>query len=102
MPAQSYQFGQPPVSILAESDAQAEAFEAILLMAALVLIFAIATVIVVYLRKRMRPSRVETDGGFSLADLRRLRNSGELTIAEYETLRNKLLQAKMGPSDGAS
>jgi hypothetical protein len=88
--------------MLAQTDAQAEAFGAILWMAALVMIFGVATAIALYIRKRMRPSSEGTDEGFTLADLHRLRNRGELTIAEYETLRDKLLQAKMGRTDGGS
>ena len=55
--------------------------------------------IAIAVRRRMSASRQSTTAAFSLAELRRLRDRGDLTAEEYDALARTLYQ---GPSDRAA
>jgi hypothetical protein len=52
-------------------------------------------VIMAYVRRRIRGDGGEAGAVFDLDELRRMRDTGELTIPEYETLRRRTI-AEMG------
>ena len=73
------------------SDARAAGFEGLAWLFGLLMLVSLAAVIALYFRRRLRSNGLDS-GGFSLAELRRLRNRGELTVPEYEALRDRMLR----------
>ncbi|MFQ5494501.1 MAG: SHOCT domain-containing protein [Phycisphaerae bacterium] len=67
------------------------AFEGVTWMAVLLGVIVVATVILAWARRRLMSSRSAPGTPFSLADLRRLRDRGELTKNEYEAVRRSML-----------
>lgn len=63
------------------------AFEAVVWMAGLVLVLIAAAVVLAWYRSRWRGSMSTARDNFTLDDLRRMRDRGDLTGAEYERLR---------------
>jgi len=62
-------------------------FEAVVWLCAIVLIVIVATVILAYVRRRIRSSMSwEGRPGFDLAQLRRLKEDGQLSAEEYDNL----------------
>ena len=80
--------------ILAQPARQAAAFEAVLWMGGLILGLLLLLVLLAYLRKRILASAPATGSGYSLDELRQMRDRGGLTIAEYEALRRKVLKER--------
>ena len=76
-----------------------EAFEALLWFGALVLAILLAVAIVGCLRRRIRASRLNARPSFTLNELRRLRDRGELTPSEYAALRRGVVE---GQGDAAA
>lgn len=78
-------------TVLAQGNGQAAAMSGLIWIAAI----ALAVVVAVALTWRLRKSvaRPTEAGGvpFSLHEIRRLRDQGDLTIPEYEALRDKLI-----------
>jgi len=70
---------------------QAGAFEAVIWMAGLVLVLILATATLAWFRGHLRRSRSASRTNFSLDDLRRMRDRGDLTAAEYERLRAAII-----------
>jgi len=68
-------------------------FQSLLLFGGLLVVLMLAAVFSLYLRWRMRRIGSEDAGVLSLDELRRLRDNGTLTVAEYERLRAKTLDA---------
>jgi hypothetical protein len=68
-----------------------DAFDAVIWMGVLIGVVIVGGVVVAYLRSRMRTPTGLKQATFTFDDLRRMRDRGEVTIAEYETLRKKLL-----------
>ncbi len=66
-------------------------FEGTLLLGGVVLVAVLAVLLLSYVRSRVRRSGWMTDPMFSLAELRRLRDEGELTVAEYDALQRRAL-----------
>lgn len=66
-------------------------FDGVVWLAVIVFLVMLAVVILAYLRRRMRSS-TPRDGqpDFDLAELRRLRDTGQVTTAEYENLTRSL------------
>lgn len=86
----------------ADSSDQATAFESVLWFGGLVVVLMLSALVIAYLRKWFaRPDRVPGIG-LTLEDLRRQRDRGRLTIAEYETLKAALLEAMQGEESGDS
>jgi hypothetical protein len=56
----------------------------------------IGGVLLMYLRRRSGRTRADGARGFALEDLRRLRDTGELSISEYEALRRKTIEDLAG------
>lgn len=62
-------------------------FEAVVLLGAIVFVVIVAAVILAYVRQRMRSSRSwEGRPGFDLAQIRRLKESGQVSPEEYDNL----------------
>lgn len=78
--------------VLAQPARQAVAFEALMWMGGLILGLLLLLVVLAYLRKRLRASQPVESSGFTLAELRQMRDRGGLTTDEYEALKNKILE----------
>jgi len=75
-------------------------FNWFLLFAGLIVAVLIAGVAIQLIRRRLLASQESTGAGqhdvLGLEELRRLRDEGEITIAEYETLRARAIEALRG------
>jgi len=58
----------------------------------LVLVVVLSVAVLLFLRRRLAHRDAAAEG-LSLDELRRLRDRGQLTIAEYETLRKRVISA---------
>ena len=67
--------------------AATEAYGALIWFAGLLVLIGLAIAIVATIRRRFRREGSEDGGGFTLDQLRVLRNRGELTAEEYESLK---------------
>ena len=76
---------------LAQSREQAAAFQAFIWLGILVIALMLGAAIVSYIRRKTRASARTPPPVFALEDLRQLRDHGDLTDTEYETLRQRLL-----------
>ena len=76
--------------------ARSAAFEVLLWLATTVAAIVLIVVICIYVRGRMRSPARGGEAGFSLEELRRLRDEGSLTMAEYEALKQKAVQSLTG------
>ena len=72
------------------SDGGAAVLDSLMWLAAVVGVAIIATTILAYTRRRMRSSLKDQAPGFTLEDLRSLRDRGRLTSAEYEDLARQM------------
>jgi len=61
---------------------------------------AVGLVLLWLVRKRVRGGSQEQTFGFSLDEIRALRDRGEITVAEYESLRRKLIEGEFRKSHG--
>ena len=71
---------------------EAATFEGLLWLGALIVVVSSVAVVWLYLRRRTRRPGHSAEPPFTLEDLRRLCDQGTVSIAEYETLRDKILQ----------
>ena len=78
---------------LAQSSEQAAALAGLLWIGAIVLAFLAVVVLLQRLRRRMNSSHSESGADFTLDELRRLRDGGSLTAAEYEAIKRKSLHS---------
>jgi len=76
---------------LAQSAQYSQAFEGVLWLGAVVAAVILATLIARIVWRKLNPTNRTDSAAFTLEDLRRLRETGDLTGPEYETLRSKLL-----------
>ena len=77
--------------IAATTDGASAAFDGVIWLAAIVLCVMVATVIWAYLRGRMRSSMYRDERPeFDLAELRRLRETGQVSATEYKNLERSL------------
>ena len=76
---------------IAQSREQTAVFQAFIWLAIVVIILMVGAAIVSYLRRKTRASVEIPAPVFTLEGLRRLRDRGDLTDTEYETLKQKLL-----------
>ena len=67
-------------------------FEGLLWLGAVVVVISFMAVVWLYVRRRTRKPGQSAEPPFTLEDLRRLCDQGTVSIAEYETLRDKMLQ----------
>jgi len=72
---------------------QTALFQSLLLFGGLLLVLMVATVFLLYVRQRLRSKEPKDVGVLSLDELRRLRDQGTLTVAEYERLRANTVEA---------
>ena len=79
--------------VAAGSFDQAAAFESILWFGGLLIVLLLSVLMVVRIRKRFRRSDSVPGIGLTLEDLRRQREGGRLTIAEYERLKTAVIEA---------
>ena len=79
--------------LAAQTDGQTALFQSLLLFGGLLLVLILAFVFVLHLRQRLRREEPGEFGVMSLDNLQRLRDCGELTIGEYERLREKAIDA---------
>ena len=87
--------GTSPVNLplpLAEAAREQAAFEGTIWLGGLILALLVVGLVLAYLRKRVRPVERADGFGFELEELRALRDRGELTPEEYETLRDRLFR----------
>jgi hypothetical protein len=75
------------------ADGRGSPWDAMLLFGALVLGMLLGGVLLMYFRRRLQPFPEERQPLFDPAELRRLRDEGELTIAEYEALKDRTIEA---------
>ncbi len=73
--------------------AQSEAFESLLWFGAVLLIVVVAVVLLIRVRRFCLRGDRGTPAGLDLDELRRQRDRGTITIAEYETLRKIVLRS---------
>ncbi|MAD19350.1 MAG: hypothetical protein CMJ52_03905 [Planctomycetaceae bacterium] len=59
----------------------------------LVVIILVGGAVAMFLRRRFATVREETVPGFSLSDLRRMHESGELSEAEFTTAKSRMLES---------
>ncbi len=85
--------GRPRVGEDARLSGVIEGFAWLGLILAVVVACAVA---VRYIKGRIRSTMEESTLVFNLEDLRRLRDNGDLTLAEYETLRRRLVDEACG------
>ena len=71
------------------SGAAAEAYGALVWFAGLLVLIGLGIAIVATVRRRFRRESPDTDGGFTIDQLRKLRNRGELTVEEYDALKRR-------------
>ncbi len=72
---------------------QTALFQSVMLFGGLLLALMLAAAFLLYLRRRLRGRGPADAGVLSLDVLRRLRENGMLTVAEYEQLRAKTVDA---------
>lgn len=78
------------LSALGAQTAARQYLRALMCLAAVVSVVLLATAILAYARRRMRRNLKDHATGFTLEDLRSLRESGRLTSAEYEALARQM------------
>lgn len=86
-------------------DGQTAVFQSLLLFGAVLMATLIAVVVLLFVRQRIRGREREGTDMLSLDQLRRLRDRGELTIAEYDTLREHTIETmreRLGSESGAN
>ena len=81
---------------LDRSPEQAAALEAVLWLGVVVIALLLGAVMVSYFRRKARTSAQTPAPVFTLEQLRRLRERGDLTDTEYETLKGRLLEGNGG------
>lgn len=81
---------------LAQSAQYSQALEGVLWLGAVVTVVILATLIARIVWRRLNPTNRTDHPAFTFEDLRRLREMGDLTEPEYETLRRKLLSDMNG------
>jgi len=87
------QLDPPAIRLLAASPGGQDAvFQSILLFGGLLLVLALGVAVLAYARRRLREDRPASEDGLTLDELRGLRDSGRLTIDEYERLRKRVLE----------
>ena len=86
-----------PPTLASARSAQTALFEALGWMGGLVLVLMLAVAGLAYLRRRIRAAPPEATG-LALGDLRRLRDEGRLSEAEYDRLRRRW--SGLPPVDG--
>jgi len=79
--------------LTSSADAQSAVFASLLWFGALVTVLLLAFLVVLWTRRHCRWVEIGPVAGFDLADLRRQRDQGILTDAEYEALRCSVLQS---------
>lgn len=77
-------------------DGEQKAFEVLLWFGVYVLLMLVAGVFLFWLRKRLRRRPVEGEEVFTLEQLRRLRDEGELSAGEYDLLKRKIAGGMAG------
>jgi hypothetical protein len=70
---------------------EAKAFEALLWFGAILVILMAAGAVVFCIRRRLMGSPEDSPGGFTLEDLRGLRDRGEVSRDEYEAMKQKVV-----------
>ncbi len=89
IPALVQALAVPPAGRFGKQEA---ALEGLVWLGALVLATLLIALVALYVRKRfLRRSEVQTPE-FTLDELRKLRDAGELTVAQYEALRDRMVQ----------
>lgn len=78
---------------------QEAAFKGLMWLGVLIALLIVSVIILAFIRSRMRRTRQLTEPSFSLDDLRKLRDRGAVTTAEYETLRKRLVESLREPTE---
>ena len=78
-------------SVLGQPSGRAATFEGLLWIGAIVLAFLLIVVVLHHVHKKMDASGKSGRADFTLQELRRLRDDGRLTEAEYEVLKRTTL-----------
>ena len=87
-------------AMLAEPQNDTVLFESLLWLGGLVLAALLSGLVLVYVKKRSRAAERDQGADFTLDDLRRLRDRGDLTDTEYDVLRRRAIE-QHGVSTGA-
>lgn len=77
--------------VLVQTEKRAAAFEGLVWIGGIVLVFLLIVVLLQHVHKRLHSSRRGDAADFTLQDLRRLRENGGLTEAQFEALKQKTL-----------
>jgi len=87
--------------IMPASGAEEAALGLLIRLSAVVILVGLTTAVLAYMRKRLRNGSTLTPcTGFTLDDLRRLHERGDLDADEFNTLRRNLLGLPSGATDG--
>ena len=81
------------VMLLAQSSSEAAFWEGTLWLSGVVAVTILGLLVIRYLRMRDRQSPQAAEPFSSLAELRGLRDRGDLTVAEYEALKQRVVVA---------
>jgi len=79
---------------------QEAAFRGIMWMGLLCACLILGAIILTLIRNRMRRVGDRSEPGFSLEQLRQLRDQGRVSIAEYERLKKKLVEQYRETTEG--
>ncbi len=76
----------------------AAAFSGLMWLGCIVLISLLAVIIAVFARRRAKGSEEGTESPFTLDDLRRMREAGDVTNSEFEALQQDVIHGYLRPA----
>ncbi len=81
--------------LIAQSGREAQAGEGLFWIVIIVVLSSVGAMLMRHVIKRWRSSLDDAAPDFTLAQLREMRDQGELTIAEYDALKEKIVSSTM-------
>ena len=95
-----FPFGAPHVMFTVGSSAESAAFEGILWLGGIVFAILAAVLIVRYWLRRVYNPWQDNRPSFTLQELRCLRDQGEISEVEYETLKQRVVESAARGQEG--